>query len=191
MLPVTNVFAQLPEPPGQIPGPTGWTLAADVAIVVGVAVLVTVALFTVVYLRRVERVIGEVHANLTARVLDKTEGLLDELAPLAKNAQRVSHDVEAITTSVRGNVERLGDTATAVGDGLKKSAARLRRRVDDLAALLAVIQGEAEDALLGAASALRAFREGSRSLADSTSADQDRTDGHAQTKPSDVPISPE
>lgn len=115
------------------------------------------ALTVVAYLHRVERRLGRLNANLT-------DFVLENVVPLARRADRISGDLEAMTSSVRADVDELRDQAAAAGTGLARAADRLRTQVAELAGLLAVVRSEAEETFLDAASALRAFGKGLRSV---------------------------
>ena len=73
-------------------------------------------------------------------------------------------DARAVVTIVRSDVERVSDAAHALGEQLRDAADTTMRRVDDVNAVLDVLQDELEDTALTAVSAIRGVRAGAVEL---------------------------
>jgi methyl-accepting chemotaxis protein len=98
----------------------------------------------------------------------RLNGTVDKLAadtkPLLANATAISQDAREMVAMIRGDVERLTDAAGAVSDQLLEAAEVTAQRVDDVNAVLDVLQAELEDTAIGAVAAIRGVREGTRAL---------------------------
>jgi len=128
--------------------------AADVAVILlalaGVVLLVALFLLA----RQATRAIDEIRA-----------GLGTHLGPVAERARAISADVEYVTHAVRGDLERVSGAVESLTARLHEASDHLEERVEDFNALLEVVQAEAEDAFLDAASTARGVRAGARALA--------------------------
>lgn len=130
--------------------------AAAVAIIV-------IALFMVVLLA------AGIPAFLAVRRLSETlaraaHDLSERAEPVLERLRTISESVDYIARSLRSDVRRLNATVARFTDRLSSAADRMEERVEDLNALLDVMQGEAEDLLLDTASTVRGVREGVRAL---------------------------
>lgn len=102
------------------------------------------------------------------RSVMKIDGLLRELVadakPLISSANDVTKDARAIVATVRKNVDRVNDAAGAVSAQLLYAAETTADRVDEVNAVLDVLQGELEDTAIATAAAVRGIRIGARAL---------------------------
>ena len=102
------------------------------------------------------------------RTLDSMEKVIDELAPRAEplidGATRVAVDAAAITESVRRKVGDALDTVEDVNGRLRVAVDTVEERLHRFGTVLDVVQTEAEEALLGAASTARGVSEAARAL---------------------------
>ncbi|MGH7689948.1 MAG: hypothetical protein ACREN3_10115 [Gemmatimonadaceae bacterium] len=98
--------------------------------------------------------------QLTAAI----NGLRHEFGPVVEHTRAVVQNAEAISTTVRREVERLSETVEAFDGQLREIADIAGDRVRDFDALLGTVQQEAEDLFLTTASAARGIRAGMRAL---------------------------
>jgi ABC-type transporter Mla subunit MlaD len=84
--------------------------------------------------------------------------------PLIGKANDVVGDARAVVALLRADVERVSDAANVVGDQLLAAADSTARRVDEVNAVLDVLQGEMEATAISAAAAVRGVRVGARAL---------------------------
>ncbi len=92
------------------------------------------------------------------------DGLRRDFGPVVERTRGVMQNVEAITDTVRGDVERLSETVEQFDGQLREIADIAGDRVRDFDALLGAVQEEAEDLFLTTASAARGIRAGVRAL---------------------------
>ena len=114
--------------------------------------------------------------RLLARTLRKLDKVVDQLAPRAEplidGLTRVAVDASDVSDSVRRKVNDVLDTVDDVNTRLRSATDAAEQRVRQFGAVLDVVQAEAEEVLLDAAStahgvhsAARALREPSRGRA--------------------------
>ncbi len=84
--------------------------------------------------------------------------------PVLDRARAVGENLNFIVMSVRKEVDRASETISVANDRLEEALEVAEDRVRELGALLDVVQGEVEDTLLTASSALRGIRTGARIL---------------------------
>lgn len=118
------------------------------ALVVLAAVVVPVALG----LRRVDR-------KLNA-LLDRAQRDID---PVMQHARAITDNVNAITVSVRSQVDQVNETITKANEGVQQALGAAEQRISDLNALIAVMQDEAEELFVSAASTVHGVRDGAAS----------------------------
>jgi methyl-accepting chemotaxis protein len=99
------------------------------------------------------------------RLNTTVDGLVAEARPLLTRANDMVGDARAMVALVREDVERVSDAAGAITDELLGAAERTAERVDEVNAVLDVLQDELEDTVLSAAAAVRGVRAGSQMLA--------------------------
>lgn len=92
------------------------------------------------------------------------DGLRHDFGPVAERARGVMQNAEAISGTVRTEVERLSETVEQFNGQLREIADIANDRVRDFDALLGAVQEEAEDLFLTTASAARGIRAGVRVL---------------------------
>ncbi len=117
-----------------------------VVLLLGAVLLVQVLLLLLGLRRLVER-----SQLLVERIETDTRGILQRVTGLAD-------DAAAMGASVRRNVERLSEAGGAMGDALLSATDTTQRRVDEVNAVLDVLQMELEDLALSVASWLRVLR---------------------------------
>jgi hypothetical protein len=106
--------------------------------------------------------------NKITRRLRSVDKALDEIGrdarPVLDRARAVGENLNFIVMSVRKEVDRVSETISVANDRLEDALDAADERVQELGALIDVVQGEVEDTLLTATSALRGIRTGARML---------------------------
>ena len=98
------------------------------------------------------------------RFNETVDRLATETTPLLANATAIVGDAREVVSMLRTDVERVTDAAEALSEQLLDAADRTARRVDDVNAVLDVLQDELEDTALSAVSAIRGVRVGASEL---------------------------
>ncbi len=103
-----------------------------------------------------------------------------ETKPLLANASAIVGDARDVVAMIRTDIERVTDAASALSEQLLDAAETTARRVDDVNAVLDVLQEELEDTALSAVSAIRGVRVGTGELAAGL--------GHRRTRRTPAPV---
>ena len=102
------------------------------------------------------------------RSLDKVDNALDSIGrdarPVLDRARAVGENLNFIVMSVRKEVEHASETISRANERLEAALDVAEDRVQELGALIEVVQGEVEDTLLTATSTLRGIRTGAKLL---------------------------
>jgi methyl-accepting chemotaxis protein len=98
------------------------------------------------------------------RFNETVDRLASETKPLLANATAIVGDAREVVAMLRTDVERVTHAAEALSEQLLDAADRTARRVDDVNAVLDVLQDELEDTALSAVSAIRGVRVGASEL---------------------------
>jgi hypothetical protein len=88
----------------------------------------------------------------------------DESRPLIAAATAVVTDAREVVAMLRTDAERVTDAASEISDRLLDAADTTARRVDDVNAVLDVLQVELEDTAIATVAAVRGVRVGARAL---------------------------
>ena len=131
-----------------------WDAAMTASIVVmGLTALLLLVLLAVVL----------VQIRRAARGLDR---LKDRVGadPGVERLRKVAENLDYITHSLRGDVDRMSRSVTRISERLDQASHRMEERIEDFNALMEVVQGEAEAVFIDTASTVRGVREGTRSL---------------------------
>lgn len=84
------------------------------------------------------------------------------LAPIQERGTAIADNVEYITAALRADVTRLTGSVNALNDRLRQASDHMEERIDDFNALMEVVQGEAEELFLDAASTAHGVKVGAR-----------------------------
>jgi hypothetical protein len=84
--------------------------------------------------------------------------------PAIRNATAVSDNVRALSEKVRGNVEELSATVSETNAKVRRATEAAEARLGELNATLGVMQREAEDVFVRAASTVRGVQVGTEAL---------------------------
>ncbi len=97
--------------------------------------------------------------------LDKAlETLTHDARPVMDRARAIGENLNFIAMSVRKEVDRVGETIELANQRLEDAIDSAEERVQELGALIDVVQGEVQDTLLTATSTIRGIRTGARML---------------------------
>lgn len=120
-----------------------------------------------------------------SEMLDKIYG---DVNPLMRHASAIADNVDYITTSIRVDVQQVSQTVAAVNQRLQEAVAGAEDRMNQLNALLDVVQEEAESAFVTTASTLRGVQTGINQAFDQEELfdgdyDESRADGWEKARP--------
>lgn len=95
-----------------------------------------------------------------AKISDMMDRIYGDINPIMRHASTIADNVNYITTSVRVDVQKVSQTVASANQRLMSSVELAEQRIQELNALLAVVQEEAESAFVSTASTLRGVRTG-------------------------------
>lgn len=93
------------------------------------------------------------------------EKLADESRPLLKQANLIAGDAREVVAMLRTDAERITNAVGALSEQLLDVAAVTERRMDNINAVIDVVQEELEETVLATAASLRGVRVGGRAIA--------------------------
>ncbi|MDQ6830377.1 MAG: DUF948 domain-containing protein [Gemmatimonadota bacterium] len=99
-----------------------------------------------------------------------------DITPIVKHASTIADNVDYVTTSIRVDVQQVSATIATANDRLNAALAAAEQRVQDLNALLRVVQDEVESTFVGTASAVRGVRAGVASFRDGAVGESEPSD---------------
>jgi len=94
------------------------------------------------------------------KVSDLLDKIYGDVNPIMRHASTIADNVDYISTSVRVDIQQVSKTIAAANQSLMKAVEAAEARVNQLNALLEVVQEEAESAFVATASTLRGVRTG-------------------------------
>jgi hypothetical protein len=100
-----------------------------------------------------------------------------DFEPAIRNVNAMSDTAKALGDKVRANVEELSATVSETNVKVRRATEAAEVRLAELNALAGVVQAEAEDAFVRAASAVRGVQMGTRALRRLARRDDDAYDG--------------
>jgi hypothetical protein len=113
-------------------------------------------------------VLGYSMLRRLAHLLDSVDHMVNQIgphaAPFVERAERVADDAAALMASAREEYQLLEGTLQRANDGLRAAVADAEARVRRFGAVLDLVQTEAEDALVDAASTARGLQATARAL---------------------------
>jgi uncharacterized protein YoxC len=126
---------------------------------IGIVAVLVLGIGMLVLARAVGRITG------TLRKVDAAlTGIGHDARPVLDRARAIGENLNFILMSVRREVDRVSDTISIANDRLEEVLEAAEERVQELGALMDVVQGEVEDTLLTATSTLRGIRTGAKML---------------------------
>ena len=105
------------------------------------------------------------------RVNELIDRFYGDIGPLVRNANTVADNVNYITTAIRVDVQQFNQTVALANERLTVAVKTAERRLNELDALMRVVQREAENAFISTASTLRGVRAGATTLRDEVEGD--------------------
>jgi uncharacterized protein YoxC len=94
------------------------------------------------------------------KVSDMLDKIYGDINPLMRHASAIADNVDYITTSIRVDVQQVSQGVAAVNQRLQDAVAGAESRMQELNALLDVVQEEAESAFITTASTIRGVQTG-------------------------------
>jgi uncharacterized protein YoxC len=104
--------------------------------------------------------------NSYKKVNDMIDRFYGDIGPLVRNANAIADNVNYLTTAIRVDVQQFNQTVALANERLTTAVKAAERRLNELDALMRVVQREAEDAFVSTASTLRGVRAGATTLRD-------------------------
>ena len=102
--------------------------------------------------------------NSYKKVNDLIDRFYGDIGPLVRNANAIADNVNYIATALRVDVQQFNQTVALANERLTVAVKTAERRLNELDALMRVVQREAEDAFVSTASTLRGMRAGATTL---------------------------
>ena len=94
------------------------------------------------------------------KISDMLDKIYGDVNPLMRHASAIADNVDYITTSIRVDVQQVSQTVAAVNQRLQDAVSGAEDRMQQLNALLDVVQEEAESAFVTTASTIRGVQTG-------------------------------
>ncbi|HEX6629139.1 MAG TPA: DUF948 domain-containing protein [Gemmatimonadaceae bacterium] len=94
------------------------------------------------------------------KVSDMLDKVYGDINPLMRHASAIADNVDYISTSIRVDIQQVSQTVAAVNQRLQQAVQLAEDRINELNALLDVVQEEAESAFVATASTLRGVKTG-------------------------------
>jgi uncharacterized protein YoxC len=118
-------------------------------------------------------------------MLDKVYG---DINPLMRHASAIADNADYISTAIRVDIQQVSQTVAAVNQRLQQAASAAEARINQLNALLEVVQEEAESAFVTTASTIRGVQTGINQAFDEEDwndgdYDEDRADSGEKPRP--------
>lgn len=121
--------------------------------VVGIIAVILLGIGMIVLARAIFRIM---------RSMQKLEAALDTIGkdarPVLDRARAIGENLNFIAMSVRKEVDRVSDTLAFANERLEDAVEAAEERVQELTALIDIVQGEVEDTVITATSTLRGIR---------------------------------
>ncbi|WP_419161841.1 hypothetical protein [Candidatus Palauibacter sp.] len=135
----------------------------EIAIVVGMALWIVVAVAILVGLLYAIRLLREAREPLR-RVSGTVGDLNERLKPVLGNVEQASEQARRIAARLKTDADDVGRTLRSASESTGRMVDLVEERVVEVAALLQIVQEEAEETFVTTASLLRGFRRGSRTV---------------------------
>ena len=122
------------------------------------------------------------------KISDMLNKIYGDVNPLMRHASAIADNVDYISTSLRVDIQQVSQTVAAVNQRLQQAASAAEDRINQLNALLEVVQEEAESAFVTTASTIRGVQTGINQAFDEEDwndgdYDEDRADGGEKPRP--------
>ncbi len=122
------------------------------------------------------------------KVSDMLDKIYGDVNPLMRHASAIADNVDYVSTAIRVDIQQVSQTVAAVNQRLQQAVEAAEDRINQLNALLEVVQEEAESAFITTASTIRGVRTGINEAFDEEDwndgdYDEDRADGGEKPRP--------
>ncbi len=135
----------------------------EIMIIAGMAVWIVVAISILLVLLSGVRLLRAAHEPLTQ--ISSTVGDLNtRLEPVMGNIEQASEAASRVAGRLVHDAEDVGRALRNAGESTERMVELVEDRVAEVAALLEVVQEEAEETFLSTASLLRGFRRGKKKV---------------------------
>lgn len=94
------------------------------------------------------------------KVSDMLDKIYGDINPLMRHASAIADNADYISTAIRVDIQQVSQTVAAVNQRLQQAASAAEARINQLNALLEVVQEEAESAFVRTASTIRGVQTG-------------------------------
>ena len=94
------------------------------------------------------------------KVSDMLDKIYGDINPLMRHASAIADNVDYVSTAIRVDIQQVSQTVAAVNQRLQQAAGAAEDRINQLNALLEVVQEEAESAFVRTASTIRGVQTG-------------------------------
>jgi len=122
------------------------------------------------------------------KVSDMLDKVYGDINPLMRHASAIADNADYISTAIRVDIQQVSQTVAAVNQRLQQAATAAEDRINQLNALLEVVQEEAESAFVTTASTIRGVQTGINQAFDEEDwndgdYDEDRADSGEKPRP--------
>jgi uncharacterized protein YoxC len=122
------------------------------------------------------------------KVSDMLDKIYGDINPLMRHASAIADNVDYVSTAIRVDIQQVSQTVAAVNQRLQHAAGAAEDRINQLNALLEVVQEEAESAFVRTASTIRGVQTGINQAFDEEDwndgdYDEDRADDDEKPRP--------
>jgi len=122
------------------------------------------------------------------KVSDMLDKIYGDINPLMRHASSIADNVDYVSTAIRVDIQQVSQTVAAVNQRLQQAASAAETRINQLNALIEVVQEEAESAFVSTASTIRGVKTGINQAFDEEDwtdgdYDEDRTDSWEKPRP--------
>jgi uncharacterized protein YoxC len=134
------------------PGPSWYTIFSGITNAVSSVVFLVLMFILIPAVVKFRRT-----ASKFESVLEHIERSID---PVTKHAGNIANNIDYISTSIRADVQAIRRTLLTANEGIRDVIAASERRLQELGAVLRVVQEEAEHAFVSTASTVRGVQAG-------------------------------
>jgi len=135
----------------------------EIMITVGMGLWIVIALTILIGLIRAVGILRAAREPL-GRISTAVEDLNERLKPVLEHVQEASGTASEIADRLRRDADDVGRALRHAGESTERMVDLVEERVAEVAALLEVVQEEAEETFLSTASLLRGFRRGKKKV---------------------------
>ncbi|MDX1579728.1 MAG: hypothetical protein R3266_14680 [Gemmatimonadota bacterium] len=132
----------------------------ETMIVIGMALWIAVAVWILISLIQMTRLLRAAREPM-GRISKAAEELNERLKPVMANVEEASERARQIAVRLRDDADDVGRTLRHASESTERMVDLVEDRVAEVAALLEVVQEEAEETFFSTASILHGFRRGS------------------------------